>query len=179
MSGRWRALVDRLAGSGVPQGFPGSLARDERVLAVAATPGGHLVATRLGLWVPAVDGVRRIGWHLVSKASWAEGALTVIEAAESGAAGGAVLLTELPAVRYALAEPGKLPEAVHARVTGSIRSRHYRNLPGGGAWFVQRTVPGADGVVLQVRPDPGTDPDAVATVAATVAERLASTRYEP
>ena len=62
-----------------------------------------------------------------------------------------------------------MPEAVHARVTGSIRSRHHRDLPGGGAWFVQRKVPGRDGIVLQVRADPGTDTDVVRQVARDVA----------
>ena len=65
-----------------------------------------------------------------------------------------------------------MPEAVHARVEGSIRSRHRRDLPGGGAWFVQRKVPGRDGTVLQVRPDPGTDPAVVAQVAADVVRSL-------
>jgi hypothetical protein len=98
--------------------------------------------------------------------------LVVIEAEETGEAGDAVLLTDLAPRRYPLADPGKLPQAVHRRVTGSIRSRHHRDLPGGGAWFVQRKVPGRDGVVLQVRADPGTDPDAVRTVAAEVAIKI-------
>jgi hypothetical protein len=61
---------------------------------------------------------------------------------------------------------------VHARVEGTIRSRHHRSLPGGGAWFVQRRVPGRDGVLLQVRADPGTDEAAVRQVAGTVAATL-------
>jgi len=61
---------------------------------------------------------------------------------------------------------------VHVRVNGSIRSRHRRDLPGGGAWFVQRKVPGRDGIVLQVRPDPGTDEDAVQRVATEVAAKI-------
>jgi hypothetical protein len=61
---------------------------------------------------------------------------------------------------------------VHARVEGSIRSRHHRDLPGGGAWFVQRKVPGRDGTVLQARPDAGTDPALVAQVAADVVRSL-------
>ena len=65
-----------------------------------------------------------------------------------------------------------MPEEGHARVEGSIRSRHHRDLPGGGAWFVQRKVPGRDGTVLQVRPDPGTDPELVAQLAADVARSL-------
>jgi hypothetical protein len=65
-----------------------------------------------------------------------------------------------------------VPELVHQRVTGSIRTRHHRDLPGGGAWFVQRRVAGRDGVVLQVRPDPGTDLDLVRALAADVARSL-------
>jgi hypothetical protein len=98
--------------------------------------------------------------------------LAVVEATEVGEIDGAVLLTDRPPRRFRLVDPGKLPETVHARVEGSIRSRHHRDLPGGGAWFVQRKVPGRDGTVLQVRPDPGTDPAAVAQVAADVARTL-------
>jgi hypothetical protein len=122
--------------------------------------------------VPTDDGPRRIGWHLVSKASWGNGELTVTEADETGTAGDAVLLADRTPRRYPLVDPGKLPHAVHRRVTESIRSRHHRDLPGGGAWFVQRKVPGRDGIVLQVRPDPGTDQDVVRTVAAEVAAKI-------
>ncbi|WP_199442278.1 hypothetical protein [Umezawaea beigongshangensis] len=170
MLGWWR----RLTGRGVPAGFEGTLEPDENVLAHAAVRGGgHLVATSLGLWVP---GARRIGWHLISKASWNSGALVVVEAEETGAAGGAVLIRDLPPRRFVVEEPAKLPEAVQARVTGSIRSRHHRDLPGGGAWFVQRKVPGQDGVVLQVRADEGTDPALVVTIASDVAAKIAEAR---
>ena len=106
--------------------------------------------------------------------------LTVIEARETGALGPAgadgpgraVLLEDRPPIRLGLVDAGRVPEVVHARVTGSIRSRHHRDLPGGGAWFVQRKVPGVDGIVLQVRSDPGTDPDAVVTLATEVAARV-------
>lgn len=156
---------------GLPPGFPGELAAEENVLAVATVAaGGHVVITSLGLRLP--EG-RRIGWDLVSKATWGGGVLSVVEAEVSGAAGGAVLLADRPPVRIPLADPGRVPETVHTRVSSSIHSRHHRELPGGGAWFVQRRVPGRDGIVLQVRPDPGTDPAAVATVAAEVARRIA------
>jgi len=49
-------------------------------------------------------------------------------------------------------------------------------LPGGGAWFVQRSVAGVDGIVLQVRVDPGTEADVVSDVAASVAEQLSGGR---
>ncbi len=163
----------------LPKDFAGELAAEESVLAVASVrDGGHLVVSTLGLWLP--EG-RRLGWHLLSKATWSGGVLSVVEAKETGTVGPAdaegpgraVLLADLPPVRFRLPDPGKVPEAVHARVTGSIRSRHHRELPGGGAWFVQRKVPGVDGIVLQVRPDPGTDPDLVAALAAQVARRVA------
>lgn len=171
-----RRLADRFFGSGAPQGWPGVLAADENVLAVGELRGGgHLVATSLGLWLPGDDdssGPRLVGWHLISKASWGNGALVVIEAHETGTAGDAVLLADRAPRRYPLETPGKLPEIVHRRVTGSIRSRHHRELPGGGAWFVQRKVPGRDGILLQVRPDEGADHDAVSKIAAEVAMRI-------
>ena len=95
-----------------------------------------------------------------------------VEEITAGEGPAAVLLADRPARRFRLADPGRLPEAVHARVEGSIRSRHRRDLPGGGAWFVQRKITGRDGTVLQVRPDPGTDGVIVAQVAADVVRTL-------
>ena len=169
----FRKLLDKIVGDGTPPDFTGTLEKDESVAGAAGVrTGGHLVATSLGLWVPTDDGPRRIGWHLVSKVTWSDGELVLIEAEETGTSGEAVLLEDRPVRRYALVDPGRLPHAVHQRVTGSIRSRHHRELPGGGAWFVQRKVPGRDGIVLQVRADPGTDQDSVRAVAAEVAEKI-------
>ena len=171
------SLWRRLFGSGVPDGFSGTLEADERVLGSSLVDGGgHLVATSLGLWLPDA---RRVGWHLISKATWGSGTLTIIEAVEEGAAGEAVLLADQPPLRFVLSQPGPVPRVVQARVTGSIRNRHHQELPGGGAWFVQRQVPGAGGVVLQVRPDPDTDPEAVRRMAAEVAARLRAARGVP
>lgn len=169
---RW---VRRLFGSGAPEGFVGALEDDENVLGWAeVSGGGFLVATSLGLWIPD-DGARRIGWHLISKATWGSGVLIVIEAREDDTVDGAVLLVDLPARRFVVEQPGSVPRVVQARVTGSITSRHHHDLPGGGAWFVQRRVPGA-GPVLQVRPDPGTDPEAVRRMASEVAARIRAAR---
>jgi hypothetical protein len=166
------ALRRLLGGEGLPDGFTGRLEADERVLATARTADGdHLVVTSWGLWLPGPDGARRVGWHLVSRAVWKNGALAVVEADETEA-GAAVLIVDRPTRRFRLADPGRVPEAVHARVEGSIRSRHHRDLPGGGAWFVQRRVPGRDGTVLQVRPDAGTDPAVAMQLAADVARTL-------
>lgn len=173
MSSLLRRFLTRLGGTAaIPEDFAGRLTGDERVLAVARSGDGPLVATHLGLWVPETGGARRIGWHLLSKATWSDDQLQVIEAEESGSAGEAVLLRDLPPRRFALRSPGRLPEAVHARVTGSIRSSHHRDLPGGGAWFVQRKIPGLDGVVLQVRADEGAEREPLMEFARTVAEQL-------
>jgi hypothetical protein len=169
VSSWWRKLI----GGGVPDGFTGSLEPDENVVASAVLRGsGFLFATSLGLWVPSEDGPRRVGWHMISKVTWGNGALELIEAHETGTAGEAVLLADQRPARFVLERAGKLPDVVHVRVNGSIRSRHRRELPGGGAWFVQRKVPGRDGIVLQVRPDPGTDPEAVRRVATEVASLI-------
>jgi hypothetical protein len=169
VTGLWR----RLLGSGVPEQLAGVLESDEHVVVSSALRGGgFLFATSRGLWVPGESGPRRVGWHLVSKVTWGNGVLEVIEARERDTAGEAVLLADERPVRYLVERAGKLPDVVHNRVNGSIRSRHRRELPGGGAWFVQRKVPGRDGVVLQVRADPGTDEDAVRRVATEVAARI-------
>jgi len=101
-----------------------------------------------------------------------------VVAEEVDRVGEAVLLADRPPRQLRLAEPRRLPEVVHQRVTGSIRSSHHHDLPGGGAWFVQRKVPGRDGVVLQVRADPGTDAEVLRRVAGEVAQRLRRARPE-
>lgn len=164
-----RGLLTRLLGRDVPGEVSGSLDPEERVLAVA----GELVATSYGLWLPAeTSGYRCVGWHLVSKAVWRGGELLVTEAAETGVVGGIVLLADLPVLRFALDHPGKLPEVVRSRVTGSITSSHRRELPGGGAWLVQRRLAGTGRVMLQLRPDPGTEEGAVRELAEQVSAGL-------
>lgn len=174
MKGFLRRIVD----PGLPGDFTGQLGEDERVLGVAdLADGGHVIATSLGLWLPDGDDSRRVGWHLISKATWDKGgSLALIEADETDTVAGAVLLADRPLRRLRLAKPGRVPEVVHARVTGSIKSRHHTALPGGGAWVVQRSVAGRDGYVLQVRPDPGTDRDAVRSLAEQVAEKVRDVR---
>ncbi|GAB3490345.1 hypothetical protein [Amycolatopsis cihanbeyliensis] len=168
-------LLRRLLGGGAPEELAGALAAGEHVVGSAPVDGGGLVAvTPLGLWVPAGEGFRRIGWHLVSKAVWRDAVLEVTEAEEVGSAGEAVLLADTAPVRFRLSRPGALPKQVQQRVDGSIRSRHREELPGGGAWFVVRKVPGQDGAVLQVRADPGVDTDLVAGIAADAAAKLAT-----
>jgi len=167
------SFLRRLLGDRTPEGFAGTLEPGEDVVDSAPVEGGgHLVATALGLWIPSADGARRVGWHLVGKATWADGVFTLTESAEAGAAGAAVVLADLPPVRFRLPSPGKVPREAYQRVEGSIRSRHRQEIGTGGAWFVQRKVPGRDGSVLQVRPDPGTDVALVEAIAEQVAAKL-------
>ncbi|MPZ01107.1 MAG: hypothetical protein GEU97_24710 [Actinophytocola sp.] len=162
----------RLLGDETPDGFTGTLTGGEHVLAAATAEQGHLVATRFGLWLPEPDGTRRVGWHLISKATWDNDVLTVIEAEEAAQAGESVVIADLPPKRFALRRPGKIPTVVRERVTASIRARYRKELPGGAAWFVQRRLPGTQGEVLQVRPEPGADDDVVAEIAREAAEQL-------
>jgi hypothetical protein len=166
---RWLA---RLLGDRLPEGFAGELEPEEHVVAHADSPSGPLVATPLGLWAPTEEGARRIGWHQIGKATWRDGTLSIVEVEETGRAGRARLIADRRAARFPLDRPGKLPKAVRERVDQSIRSRHHKELPGGGAWFVQRKVPGVAGSVLQVRVEPGTDRDLVADIAREAAEQL-------
>ncbi|MGW4062829.1 hypothetical protein ACWEGE_31420 [Amycolatopsis sp. NPDC004747] len=166
-------LLRRLLGDRTPAGFAGVLAPGEDVVDSAAVEGGgHLVVTALGLWIPSGEGPRRVGWHLIGKAAWADGVFTLTESAEVGTAGSAVVLADLPPVRFRLPSPGKVPREAYQRVEGSIRSRHRQEIGAGGAWFVQRKVPGRDGTVLQVRPDRGTDVSLVEAIAEQVAAKL-------
>ncbi|MPY79813.1 MAG: hypothetical protein GEV04_15360 [Actinophytocola sp.] len=162
----------RLVGDETPDGFVGTLADDEYVLAAATAEQGHLVATRFGLWLPEPGGARRVGWHLISKATWDDDVLTVIEAEETGRAGESTLIADLLAKRFTLRSPGKLPTVVRERVSESIRARYCKELPGGAAWFVQRSIPGSKDEVLQVRPEPGVDEQIVAEIAREAAEQL-------
>ncbi|WET81555.1 hypothetical protein P3102_10215 [Amycolatopsis sp. QT-25] len=160
-----------LLGDRVPADFDGSLDDGEHVVGSAAVEGGgYLLVTALGLWIP---GPRRVGWHLVGKAAWSDGVLTLTESEEIGTAGKAVLLADRTPVRFRLGRPGKVPILVRHRVDGSVRGRHRKDFGTGGAWFVERKVPGQDGTVLQVRPDPGTDVAVVEAIAEEAAEKLA------
>ncbi|HEY3261874.1 MAG TPA: hypothetical protein VGJ95_16690 [Pseudonocardiaceae bacterium] len=155
MTPRW---LRRLLGDPPPEGFDGRLGNDERVLGSAPAAGGrHLVVTTLGLWVPDTAAevedagavwYRRIGWHMISKATWNGRVLTVIEADEVGTEHDAVLIADREPRRFTLPEPAKVPELVHARVTRSVLHSERAD---GGDLVVRRKVPGRDGVRVQIR----------------------------
>jgi hypothetical protein len=147
------------------------LDRDERVLSWATAADGAVIATPLGLWLPGAE--ERIGWHLVDKATWRDGVLTVVAAVDSG--GG--VLDELPPRSVRITVPRDLPQTVRVRVERTIAvSRRYL-LPGGGVRLVGRRVPGLDGVTWQQVFDPGVDRDDP-EVRAAVASSVRQTRAE-
>jgi hypothetical protein len=138
------------------------LDRDERVTSWARlTTGGHVVGTPLGLWLPSPEGpAARIPWHLIAKAGWEAPRLTLTIATEGDDLAGAATLIEQPPRVLTLAEPGAIPKDVRERVTRSVRySKQHLLAPAGGAWVVARHVAGQDGLIWQVRFDPGTDAD--------------------
>ena len=132
----------------------------ERVIAAARDDAeGWVVATDLALL--AQD--RRTPWTDVVHAQWhdEERALTLDLAPGAG-----------PAVHVALADPGRVPEAVHERVMASIVLSRRVPLPGGGARVVARRG-GSDETLWQVVPDAGTDladPEVRTRVDAVLAE---------
>ncbi|SFN31662.1 hypothetical protein SAMN05216207_1012111 [Pseudonocardia ammonioxydans] len=168
MTGWWARLFGR---DPVPDAVAAGLEPSEAVVATATVAGGGtLVVTSWGVWPPS--GAGRIGWHEVGKAVWDGNSLVVTPTHAEQIAPGTELLADTRPHRFRLTEAGTVPQAVQDRVTQSIRTRNRRELPGGGAWVLQRKVPGRDGVVVQVRPDPGTDPAAARRLAEGLADRL-------
>lgn len=167
MTGLWARLFGR---DPVPDAVAENLEPSEAVVATATvSDGGMLVVTSWGMWPPSGA---RIGWHEIGKAAWDGTSLVVTPTVAEQIAPGTELLADARPHRFRPVAPGKLPQAVQDRVTQSIKTRNRRELPGGGAWVLQRKVPGRDGLVVQIRPDPGTDPAAARRLAEGIADRL-------
>lgn len=152
---------------------PESVARldpDERVVSWAPAPGGAVVATPLGLWLPGVPD--RLPWHLIDKVIWRSNTLTLIPAVDSG--GG--VLVEQPPRSVRLEQPRDIPQNVRARIEKAIAFTRHHPLPRAegagvrrGVRVVGRRVPGQDGVSWQLVFDPGVDRDDPAVRAAASA----------
>lgn len=147
------------------------LDKDERVVSWATAPGGAAVlATPKGLWLPGIPD--RLPWHLIDKAVWKDGILSVIPAVDTGDG----VLAEQPARAVRLSVPRNLPHTVRVRVQKAIAFTRHHPLPGGtrkGVRVVGRRVPGEDGVTWQLVFDPGVDPGdpAVRTAATAYVEQ--------
>ena len=143
---------------------------DERVVSWAPAPGGAVVATPLGLWLPGVPD--RLPWHLIDKVIWRSNTLTLIPAVDSG--GG--VLVEQPPRSVRLEQPRDIPQNVRARIEKAIAFTRHHPVPGAegagvrrGVRVVGRRVPGQDGVSWQLVFDPGVDRDDPAVRAAASA----------
>lgn len=138
-----------------PEEMSRLLGADERVVSWAPLAGGSAaVATPLGLWLPDLAGPRRVPWHLVDKATWRGGTLTVTPAVDTGDG----VLEEQQPRSVRLADPRDLPPTVRTRVQRTIAySRHHALAPTGGVRVVGRRVPGRDGLTWQLVFDAGTD----------------------
>jgi hypothetical protein len=131
-----------------PADIVSRLPKDERVLSWAdVVSGGAVVATPRGIWWPASDSPRLIGWQYVDKAIWRDDQLTLIEAEVVDD----LLLVDRPPVTVALSTPRDLPVVVRKRVESNVVRTELRSVDAGVARFVARRIPGRDGVVWWVR----------------------------
>ena len=165
--------------SPLPPALLDALDPQEQVQLVARLVGGDALAvSRFGLWLVSGEVAVRWNWDRVTKARLAGTTLAVIAAEEVAVTGdGTVLLTDLPAREFELASTSKLTDAVHARVRRSVAASRHLPWPGAGGWVVLRRVSGCDGVIRQVRLDPGSDAHAAGFLAA-VAEEAAQLEAE-
>lgn len=145
----------------------------ERVVSWADTAGGDVVlATPTGLWWPAADDHRLIGWQHIDKVTWRERLLVVVEAEVVDD----VLLVDRAPIAAELTAPRDLPPTVRKRVEANVVRSELLPVPGGTARFVARRLPGADGLGWWARLEPGT-PDS-AEVRVAIGARLARMRAD-
>ncbi|GAA1722554.1 hypothetical protein [Fodinicola feengrottensis] len=146
-------IFDRLRARRIPAQAQTLVDPHERVVAWGRTEEGTLVvATTQGLWPPA-EPRRRLGWHEIHKAGWAEGVLTVIPSDEIDPG----VVADGPPLHIRLTDPGDLPPEVRTRVTRSVAYSAHHQLATGGVWVVGRRVPMVDGLAWAARYDAGTD----------------------
>lgn len=149
------------------------LPRDDRVVSWAdVAAGGAVVATSRGLWWPAAEGPRLIGWQQVDKAVWRGGVLTVTEAEIVDD----LLLVDHSPVAVALSKPRDLPPTVRKRVEANVVRSELLAVGGGAARFVARRTPGRDGVTWLARLEQGS-PD-TDQMRAAISARLAILRAD-
>ncbi len=171
------SVLDRWRRRPVPEPVARAIGKDERVLGVAeCVDGPVLVATRSGLWVTEGGDAHRIDWHLISKARLDGRVLSVVVADQVGSwDDGMVALVDRPQRTFTLSARNSITDVVHGRVRGSVAASRHLPWPGAGGWVVLRRIAGRDGLVRQIRLDPGADPAArgFADAAADLADELA------
>jgi hypothetical protein len=150
------------------------LPADERVVSWADTDSGDVVlASPAGLWWPSSDSrPRLIGWHRVTKATWQDGRLGVVEADVVDD----LLLVDRAALSVSLRVPRDLPPVVRKRVEQNVVRSQLVSFPGGTARCVARRIPGQDGLRWWARLEDATAD--TAQVRSAVTARLAVLRAE-
>lgn len=151
------------------------LAPEERILAGARVVDGRLLAaTRHGLLLTDGEQVTRWAWHLISRARLSAGALQVTVGQQLAVwFGDITVLVDDPPRDLPLGHATRLTDIVHERVRRSVAASRRVDWPGAGGWVTLRRVAGRDGLVAQVRLDPGADAEAdgfASAVAFTVGE---------
>lgn len=169
MAVRWPWQRRRL-----PPPLVAAMGEDEHIQAVADLEDGSVLAvSRFGLWHVGSD-ASRTGWEAVAKARLTGSVLAIIPTRVVGEfSDGTTVLVDDPVREYVLSGRNTLTDVVHTRVRRSVAASRHLSRPGGGGWVVLRRVPGRDGVVAQLRLDPGADlaaPGLADAVAGVVAE---------
>ncbi|WP_051264723.1 hypothetical protein [Nakamurella lactea] len=141
----------------------GALDPEELVMGRAVSVDGtELAVTRRRLLVLPVgqQPVRSLPWYRVAKVTLRDATLTVVGLEVVGELpGGGEIVRDATPDAFSLAAPARLTDQVHARVRRSVVASRHLPWPGGGGWVTLRRVAGRDGVLLQLRLDPGARPD--------------------
>lgn len=133
----------------VPEMARRHLQKDEDSLAWAqAVTGQIVVATRRGLHLVGENEHRLVLWHEISKATWGERLLTVIESRVIEGSH----IADRPAWKLMFDEPGGVPVVLRRRVEASIVHSIHEQI-GGGVRIIGRKVAGRDGLLWQFRLD--------------------------
>ncbi len=172
----------------LPDPLRRTLDADEVVLAYSVAVNGVAVAaTRQRLIVlgraaagqpsreqdPAVpdpgDSPSSVYWSEIAKARLADGVLSVVPLEKvASLPDGTEILRDGDPLTFTFGRPARLTDQVHSRVRRSVAASRHLPWPGAGGWLTARRVAGRDGLVLQVRLDPGADPAAAGFVDAAL-----------
>lgn len=117
----------------------------------------------------AGDSPSSVFWAEIAKARLADGVLSVVPLEKVALLpDGTEILRDGNPLTFIFHRPARLTDQVHSRVRRSVAASRHLPWPGAGGWVTARRVAGRDGLVLQVRLDPGADPTAAGFVDAAL-----------
>lgn len=115
------------------------------------------------------DSPSSVYWAEIAKARLADGVLSVVPLEKvASLQDGTEILRDGSPLTFIFDRPARLTDQVHSRVRRSVAASRHLPWPGAGGWVTARRVAGRDGLVLQVRLDPGADPAAAGFVDAAL-----------